>query len=191
MTGPEVRQIADSRVLAAMSHPLRRRLLSLLKLDGPATASTLAQQTDQAVANVSHHLRTLAVAELIEEVPELARDRRERWWRRTSDRLSWASADFAGDAASEVVARAAESLNLDYQVSVVRQWAAVPEEEREGWTNGPFSSDTWMRLTDGELAELSAELTAVMIRWSERPPPEDSTERRPVFVFARGVPGQP
>jgi DNA-binding transcriptional ArsR family regulator len=191
MTESDVRQIADSRVLAAMSHPLRRRLLCLLKLDGPSTASTLAQQTDQAVANVSHHLRTLAAADLIEEAPELARDRRERWWRRTSGRLSWASLDFAGDAASEAVARAAESLNLDYQVSVVRQWAAASDDEREQWPSGPFASDSWMRLTDPELAELSRELTAVILRWAERPPSDDGSPRRPVFVFARGVPGQP
>jgi DNA-binding transcriptional ArsR family regulator len=191
MSDPESRQITDSRVLAAMSHPLRRRLLALLKLDGPATASTLAQQTDQAVANVSHHLRTLASAELIEEVPELARDRRERWWRRTPGQLRWASADFAGDAASEVVAQAANSLNLDYQVSIVRQWAAEAEAEQEAWPDGPFSTDTWMRLSNDELAELSRELTAVLVRWADRPPPEDGVERRPVFVFARGVPGQP
>jgi DNA-binding transcriptional ArsR family regulator len=191
MATPEARHITDSRVLAAMSHPLRRRLLSLLSLDGPATASTLADATDQAVANVSHHLRALAAAALIEEVPELARDRRERWWRRSTGRLSWASADFADDPAAEVVAQAAESLNLDYQVSVVRQWAAASEVDRAGWADGPFSTDSWMRLTDAELGELSRELTAVILRWADRPPSDEGGERRPVFVFARGVPGQP
>jgi hypothetical protein len=73
----------------------------------------------------------------------------------------------------------------------VRQWAAASDADREGWTNGPFSADSWMRLTDGELAELSAELTALIIRWADRPAPGDGSQRRPVFVFARGVPGQP
>ena len=62
----EFRQITDSRVLAAMSHPLRRRLLDALSLDGPATASTLAEATGQAVGNISHHLKVLATAGLIE-----------------------------------------------------------------------------------------------------------------------------
>jgi DNA-binding transcriptional ArsR family regulator len=191
MDEPDVRQIADSRVLAAMSHPLRRRLLSLLKLDGPSTASVLAQQTGQAVANVSHHLRTLAAADLIEEVPELAKDRRERWWRRSDLRLVWSSRDFVGDAASEAVARAAESLNLDYQVSVIRKWAEAPDDERERWPDGPFASDSWMRMTDAELAEFSAELNALILRWADRSIPGDGAQRQPVFVFARGVPGQP
>src|SRR5258708_14268773 len=65
----DVRTVTDTRVLAAMTHPLRRRLLSILKLDGPSTASALAQRTEQGVGNISHHLHVLAAAGLIEEVP--------------------------------------------------------------------------------------------------------------------------
>jgi DNA-binding transcriptional ArsR family regulator len=186
-----IRQITDSRVLAAMAHPLRRRLLGLLKLDGPSTATVLAERTGQAVGNISHHLRVLAAAGLIEEAPELARDRRERWWRRTAGTLSWAPADFAGDAASEAVARAAGSLNLDYQVSLARQWLRAVEEEKAHWPEGPFSTDSWMRLTDAELAQLGAEMTDLIRRWADRELPDDGQERGTVFVFARGMPGQP
>src|SRR6201996_4811964 len=87
------RQITDSRVLAAYSHPLRRRLLDALSVDDAATASMLAEATGQAVGNVSHHLKVLASAQLIEEAPELARDRRERWWRRTSRGLRWSRSE--------------------------------------------------------------------------------------------------
>src|ERR1041384_6814173 len=45
------RSITDSRVLAAMAHPVRRRLLDLVKLDGPSTASVLAQRTGEAIGN--------------------------------------------------------------------------------------------------------------------------------------------
>jgi DNA-binding transcriptional ArsR family regulator len=191
MDDPEIRQITDSRALAAMAHPLRRRLLNLLKLNGPSTATMLAEQTGQAVGNMSHHLRVLAAAELIEEIPELARDRRERWWRRTAQTLRWSARDFADDAATDAVARAAESLNLDYQLSVVRQWAQVADDERARWPDGPFSTDSWLRLTDAELAEFSAEMIALIKRWADRQLPADGQERGPVFVFARGVPGQP
>ena len=129
-----IRQITDSRVLAAMAHPLRRRLLGLLKLDGPSTATVLAERTSQAVGNISYHLRTLAAAGLIEEAPELARDRRERWWRRTASTLGWASADFAGDAASDAVARAAGSLNLTaYAVKSSAALARARPRRCAGW----------------------------------------------------------
>jgi DNA-binding transcriptional ArsR family regulator len=183
-------QITEAKTLAAMTHPVRRRLLNMLKLDGPATASVLAQRTGQAVGNVSHHLRVLADAALIEEVPELARDRRERWWRRTASAFRWNSTDFAADTAADTMARAADTLNLDYQVTQVRQWAQVPDEEHARWPDGPFSTDSWLRVTDSELGELAAELIEVITRWADRPEPDDGQDRSSVFVFARGVPGQ-
>src|SRR5215211_4033370 len=107
MEQPQIRKITDSAVLAALAHPLRRRLMDVLKVDGPSTASLLAERTDQAVANVSHHLKVLAGCELVVEAPELARDRRERWWRLASPGVRWSSADFDDDPASQAVASAA------------------------------------------------------------------------------------
>jgi len=184
-------QIKDAQVLTAMTHPLRRRLLTLLKVDGPAMASTLADRTGQAVGNVSHHLRVLGAAGLIEEAPELARDRRERWWRRTSSSVSWSTRDFAGDENAEVVARAARSIDLDAQFSLLSTWEQAPPQERERWPDGPFATSSWMRLDDVELAELATELNAVIRRWGDRKVPDDGRERGTVLIFAHGVPGQP
>jgi DNA-binding transcriptional ArsR family regulator len=186
-TPDAARQVTDSRVLAAMSHPLRRRLLDALSLDGPATASALGAATDQAVGNVSHHLKVLASAGLIEEAPELARDRRERWWRRTEQGLSWSSEDFTDDPASE----AALSLNLERQFDLVRRWYAAPDDERAAWSEGPFSAARWLRLTPAELTRLSEELIAVFDRWEQRETPDDGARRDTVFVFANGAPGRP
>ena len=185
------RQITDSRVLAAMSHPLRRRLLDTFSVDGPATASALAEATDQAVGNISHHLKVLASADLIEEAPELARDRRERWWRLVSESYSWSSEDFRDDPASEAIAQAAQSLNLDRQFDHVRRWYAASEEEREAWGDGPFSIGSWLKLTPVELAELSHELVDLFDRWDKRKELDDGNVREPVFVFANGAPGRP
>jgi DNA polymerase-1 len=102
--------------LRRVGGPLRRRLLSLLKVEGPASVGMLADRTGQAVGNVSHHLRVLAQAGLIEEAPELARDRRERWWRRTANRLTWSSADFDGDQSAVARRRV-----LDRQLAAPRQ----------------------------------------------------------------------
>jgi DNA-binding transcriptional ArsR family regulator len=182
---------ADSRVLAAMAHPLRRRLLNLLKVEGPATASALSERTGQAVGNISHHLHTLGAAGLIEEAPELARDRRERWWRRTPGPVRWSSADFAGDEAAEAIARAAESVNLDTQLGFLRAWAVAPDEEQARWPTGPFSTDSWLRMDDDELAEFFRQLQALIRRWADREIPDDGRDRSPVFVFAHGIPARP
>lgn len=191
MTDDGVRQITESRVLAAMAHPLRRRLLNLLDVDGPAIASTLAEQTGEAVGNISHHLRVLAASGLIEEAPELARDRRERWWRKAPGELRWASHDFVGDEATEAVARAAETINTDTQLGYLRAWKQAPENERARWRTGPFSMDSWVRVDDAELAQLSGELLAVIKKWADRDMPDDGRQRDSVFVFAHGIPARP
>jgi DNA-binding transcriptional ArsR family regulator len=188
------RQITDSRVLAALSHPLRRRLMDVLRVDGPATASMLAERTGQAVGNVSHHMKVLAGGDLVAEAPELARDRRERWWRVVSPGLRWSTDDFRGDPAAEAIASAAESLNLEHQAGMVRAWYAAGDAERATWTTGPFSTDKWLKLTPGELDELGREVIELFGRWADRAAANaaaDGIERQPVFVFAHGVPGRP
>jgi DNA-binding transcriptional ArsR family regulator len=192
VTEREVRQITDSRVLAAMAHPLRRRLMDVLKVHGPATVSTLAERTGQAVGNVSHHLRVLADGGLVEEAPQLARDRRERWWQLVSSTLRWSARDFGDDPAAVAVAHAAESLNLDRQVGLVRAWFAGSESCPGAWREqGPFSTDAWLHLTPGELTELAQQIISLINQWADREIPDDGQQREPVFVFARGVPGQP
>lgn len=191
MAGAEVRQVTDSRVLAALAHPLRRRLMDVLKVHGPATASAIAGRTGQTVANVSHHLRVLNSSGLVEEAPELARDRRERWWRLVSPSLRWSSSDFADDPAAAAIAEAAQSLNLDHHAGLVRAWLATAESDRAHWVDAAFSTDKWLHLTPGELSELSKEVIDLADRWASREIPADGHQRDPVFLFAYGVPGQP
>lgn len=78
---PANRRTADTSVIAAVHHPLRRRLIDLIGAEGSSTASRLAEAAGELVGNVSHHLKVLAAAGVIEEAPELAKNRRERWWR--------------------------------------------------------------------------------------------------------------
>ncbi|GAB3810490.1 ArsR/SmtB family transcription factor [Micromonospora zhanjiangensis] len=188
---PPIRQVTDSRVLAALSHPLRRRIMDVIKVDGPSTASMLAERTGQAVANISHHLKVLAGGELVVEAPELARDRRERWWRLGTPGLRWSSSDFESDPSGQAIAEAARSLNLDRHMSLARAWYAADEQEHRRWGEGPFSTDNWMKLTPAELAELGEELIAVLTRWKDRQAPDDGQTREPVFLFAYGFPAQP
>lgn len=187
----EVRQVTDSKVLAALAHPLRRRLLDVLKVYGPATVSSLAERTGERVANLSHHLKVLAEADLIGEVPELARDRRERWWQILAPRLRWSSRDFSGDPAGDAVAQAALSLSLDHHVGAVRAWYAASEDQHMHWGDSGFSTDKWLQLTPTELTELSCEVIELFERWATRTIPADGARREPVLVFGYGVPAQP
>jgi DNA-binding transcriptional ArsR family regulator len=180
--------INDAAVLKAVAHPLRRRLMDVLRVDGPSMPSVLARTTGQAVANVSHHLRVLADAGLIEEAPGLARNRKEHWWRMVDARLSWNPEEFTGDPAGAAVADAAESLGLQRQLDLISTWLNSPASRTAPWTDAAFSTDVWLRLSPAELAELGRELQAVVDRYHGRP---ESPDREPVFLLARGFPARP
>ncbi len=174
-----------------MSHPQRRRLLDALIVDGPSTVSMLADRTGQAVGNVSHHMKVLASAELVQDAPEMARDRRERWWRVADKRRRWSSTSFEQDPAAAVVADAALSLGLEHHAEKVRAWNARRESDQAGWSDAAFSTDVWLQLTPSELSQLSEELVELLGRWHDRAITDDGAERDSVFVFAHGVPAAP
>lgn len=190
MPRSEIRRLTEAKALAALAHPFRARIMDALKVDGPSTASALAQRTGQAVGSASHHLKVLAEAELVEEAPELAKDRRERWWRLTSPGTRWSREDFADDASAVAAAHAAEALSLQRQFERSREWMANAESDPV-WDNAAWVTQQWLRLSPDELQQLADEVIEVVMRWSNRTPPDDGIEREPVFLFARAFPAQP
>ena len=69
----------DPRRLRALAHPLRIQLLSLLRKDGPATATLLAKRLGESSGATSYHLRQLAAYAFVEDDPERSKAGRERW----------------------------------------------------------------------------------------------------------------
>ena len=189
MTRPEVRTLRDAAPLAALAHPFRSRIMDALKVDGPSTASMLAARTGQAVGNASHHLKVLAAAGLVEEAPELARDRRERWWRLVSAGTRWSRRDLV-DQAAVTAAEEAEALVVRRQQERVRDWLANADTDAE-WDDAAFATQHWMRLSPAELSELTGQVLELFGRWSNREVPDDGIHREPVFAFARAFPSQP
>jgi predicted ArsR family transcriptional regulator len=149
-----------SPMLKAMSHPVRRRLLTLLERTAPARATDLAHELGLPVNQVSFHLRSLARADLITEAPEHARDRRDRVWVPTSrsyrlTRPSGPVSDedtqvleaFLGQTAGEVqeLVRAVLSWATDY--------AAGRDDEHRG-----AATQSVLRLTTEEVRALVVEV---------------------------------
>jgi predicted transcriptional regulator len=199
MTPPDANpRRASIDQIAAVNHPLRRRLLELLALDGPATASQLAARADQLVGNVSHHLRMMARADLIEEAPELAKDHRERWWRARPVSLTWSTLDVRGDVAGEAIAAAAEQENLRHHVEKVERWFAIRPEYDDDWVDAAFSTESWVRATPDELRDLGRRITTLVAEFRaahepdpDGPPDPEADDREHVFVFTHAVPSRP
>ena len=184
------RVVTEAAALRALAHPLRRRLLDVLHVDGPATASVLAEATDQAVGNVSHHLKVLHEAGFIEEAPELAKDRRERWWRSARRSWSWSQSQVDEGAAGAAIARSTSALEIQRQFDKALAWLDAPADVRAHWADADFVTSSWLMLTPEELAEFGDEVVALVRRWSERTVATRSG-RESVFFFAHAVPGRP
>ena len=70
----------DVAGLRALSHPTRVRMLTMLRADGPATATSLAARLGINTGQTSYHLRQLAQHGFVVDDTDRG-NRRERWWR--------------------------------------------------------------------------------------------------------------
>ncbi|WGX97624.1 helix-turn-helix domain-containing protein [Nocardioides sp. L-11A] len=71
----------DPRILRAIAHPTRNRVLHELSAAGSLRAADIARLLDIPANQASFHLRQLAKYGLVEEDPDAGRDRRDRVWR--------------------------------------------------------------------------------------------------------------
>jgi DNA-binding transcriptional ArsR family regulator len=154
--------------MRALAHPMRLRLLGELRVRGPQSVGMLCDVVDEAPGSVSYHVGKLAEYGFVEEAPELARDRREKWWRAAHERTAWEPLEALDDperyAATDVLRRAILRRYVD---GLEAYLAAEPSMERD-WVRGMTSSDTFLHLTSDELAELKADLEALAARWEAR-----------------------
>ncbi|WP_300681800.1 helix-turn-helix domain-containing protein [Nocardioides sp.] len=155
----------DPRVLRAIAHPTRNRILAELSAEGTARAADLAQNLDLPANQVSFHLRQLAKYGLVDEAPEAARDRRDRVWQLAdpeggvSFKTREVLAQPGGPAAVEVFRRSA-SARAHHLVDLAY---ADPVEGVER-----IVSESALRLTVDEVAEFNDALQAFVNRWRER-----------------------
>ncbi|WP_309129393.1 helix-turn-helix domain-containing protein [Microbacterium sp.] len=170
-------------VITAISHPLRRRIVDRLLLHGASQVGVLARALDAQVGSISHHLRMLQRAGVVEQVDAPDDDRRASWWRLARRSFSWSASDF--DSPSDaLLAREAERANLRHQLERLQRWHRIsPASDRQG-----FATDTLAWATQDELTELMNRLTALLDDWRAGIDVEDGRQRTPVYFFAHGFP---
>ena len=139
-------ELTDPRQMRALAHPLRLRLLGILRLDGPATASALAADVGESPALVSYHLRTLGRHGFVHEAPELARDGRERWWRASHPGMTWEPVRFLDTPERAAAANALLSEIAERYAEAGREWLADAPNWSEEWVEAADMSD-WRAAT--------------------------------------------
>ena len=153
----------DPRVLRAIAHPTRNRILSELSAAGTLRAADIARLIDVPANQASFHLRQLAKYGLVEEAPDEARDRRDRVWRLADpDGMSFRTRDMieqpGGRAAYAVFQRNA----VAWGQHLVERALDVENDRHKS------VSEYALRLTPEESDELMREVNELVERWRKR-----------------------
>ncbi|WP_344683244.1 helix-turn-helix domain-containing protein [Saccharopolyspora taberi] len=161
-------RVLDAKSLRGLAHPLRIRLLGMLRTDGPATATQLANRIGERSGTTSWHLRQLAEHGFIEEDAERG-NKRERWWRASHELTILEAEKFTRDPELEdaldvymhEIVTTAYHRNGQF-LSELRGWS-------EEWVKAATVSDSTLSLSPSELAELTRQIGS-LVDWYRREP---------------------
>ncbi len=177
---PELRPVHDPKLLRAIAHPVRNRILTELSATGSMRAADIARELDVPANQASFHLRQLAKYGLVEEDPAAARDKRDRVWRVIStDGYSVSLGEIervpGGRAAAQVFRR--NAAGWAHQVVDQAYRADRPTDAHRS------VSDHALKLTKAEAKQLNQEMIDLVSSWADRTRGSDP-KRRTYLLFS-------
>ncbi|WP_136706553.1 metalloregulator ArsR/SmtB family transcription factor [Agromyces sp. H66] len=158
----------DPGPMRALAHPLRLKILGLLRVEGPQSVSMLAEATGAASGSISYHVSTLAKHGFVLPAPERERDGRERWWRAAHEITRTSAVEFLDDPERREASDAMRRAVIDaYHRELLDALEAEHDLDPE-WVSASDSSDGAAQLTLDEFRELTADLEAIHEKWWAR-----------------------
>ena len=178
----------DPTALRALSHPVRLRLLGLLRSDGPSTATALGTRLGLNSGATSYHLRQLAQHGFVVDDADRG-NARERWWRATHQ--STRTEDGADD--SPAVRDAHDAFGQAVAVVHTEQLQRAVEERPDlpaAWRRASTLSDWGLRLTPQRAEQLMKAIVAVADGWDEDDDDTEDAEHFKVVLHTYPRPGR-
>jgi len=166
-----VSRLSDPRALRAYAHPVRMKLIGLLRTRGPLTATQAARLTGESSGSCSFHFRQLAKYGLVAEAE--GGTGRERPWRATT---MLTSVEDDGDPAAQAAGALVRSVLADRYIELLRQWLEARDQSDPPWREAALFGDRFIYLTPAELTELGTRITALVDAYAGR---ETRPEARP------------
>ena len=155
----------DAQSLRGLAHPLRVRLLGLLRMDGPATASGLAAVVGESSGVTSYHLRQLAAYGFVVEDDAPHASRKARWWKaahRTTVLETLPDDDPGTTMLVDEYFRSIAWAYSDRLLRFVDGIAATRDELGGAWAAVGDLSDWMLELTPEQADEVSRRVHAVL-----------------------------
>jgi DNA-binding transcriptional ArsR family regulator len=151
------RQVTDPSALKAVAHPLRVRLLGLLRQDGPATATELAHRLGTESGSTSYHLRILARHGFVAEATAEAAPRRhprERRWQAVHRTTGWSNTGLAATDAGRQAAAMMRRRQVEVLIGDVERFESELDRLAPAWVEAAGIGDLPVRLSPASLTEL-------------------------------------
>jgi len=183
----EVTELTTEEDLRTLAHPIRMRLLGILRTDGPSTASKLAVRIGESSGTTSYHLRRLATAGFIEEVKERG-TRRERWWQAAQRITSYSPATFIDSPGAHRTLASMRREILRWQHVVSEQYLAEEVEWGADWADAAGNSDLVLHLSPARLRSMTEEIMETVERYWNDPTPAEDEEGADVLVLFNAFP---
>jgi hypothetical protein len=163
--GRTVARLTDPRALRAYAHPVRMKLVGLLRTEGPLTATGAAELLGESSGTCSFHLRQLAKYGLVEEAG--GGTGREKPWRATTTSTAW---DATGDGTPEGAAASGllSSVIAEQYFEQLARWLEARPDEPQEWRQAAILGDRILYVTPAELEELGDRVSEVLDEYFER-----------------------
>jgi len=160
-----VTRLTDPRALRAYAHPVRMRLMGLLRTEGPLTATRAADLLGESSGTCSFHLRQLAKYGLVEEAE--GGTGREKPWRATTTSTAW---DTTGDSTPEMAAATSllSAVVAEQYFEQLARWLEASPGEPAEWQRAAMLGDRLLYVTPAELEELRDRMREMLDEYVER-----------------------
>jgi DNA-binding transcriptional ArsR family regulator len=153
--------------LRALAHPQRLRMLGMLRVDGPATATSLAARLGLNSGATSYHLRQLSRHGFIEEDAGRGNGR-ERWWQASQESTVFHSDNGDDDALDAGIAFAEAALQA--QIGQMRRALARHATLSAAWRDASTLSDLIIPLSAADAKALVRRLEQTISEAMEQAP---------------------
>ena len=140
-------------------------MMMRLRVDGPATATTLAHELSLNTGATSYHLRQLAEHGFIVEDTERG-DARDRWWRAAHRSTRANLTDRRDDEDAESAEAYLQNVALLY-TETLRQAVGERRYLPEEWQRASTTSDWHLHLTAARAEQLVDTLADLISAWDE------------------------
>jgi DNA-binding transcriptional ArsR family regulator len=171
--------MSDPRVLRAIAHPTRGRILDELGAVGPMRAADVGEALGIPANQASFHLRQLAKYGVIVPAPEAARDRRDRVYKLVDQRgFRLDPEEISKQPGGKAAVTVFQHNKSAWAHRLVEEVFSFGKKRKNS-----FSAivDQPMKMTKDEAAEFMGEVDEVLARWADKT--RGRTKGRQTYVF--------